>query len=181
MKTIRKSERGFSLVIGMSILILLTVLGIAVIQTVNSDISSSASDKQSQSALTIAEAGITWAIDYLQTQYQLNTATHQTFADIIANKKGDLTPYTGATTTELMACPSSDSCAPTTNWLVITHGRTATQTTFGAANNTYIVWVGLDPADATGNTLLLRSLGIDSNNSKRLLEVAVAAGSGQTL
>src|SRR4051812_33611059 len=115
MKTIRKSERGFSLVIGMSILILLTVLGIAVIQTVNSDISSSASDKQSQSALTIAEAGITWAIDYLQTQYQLNTATHQTFADIIANKKGDLTPYALASSGALPACTASgDACTPTT-------------------------------------------------------------------
>ena len=45
---IRKNERGFSLIIGMSILILLTVLGIAVIQTVNADIDSATADKGQQ-------------------------------------------------------------------------------------------------------------------------------------
>lgn len=184
--TKKKSERGFSLVIGMSVLILLTVLGIAVIQTVNSDIDAAASDRGYQSALAIAEAGVTWALDYLQTQYALSSATHQTFQDIMNNTRGDLTLASGASAEELLACPTADACclAPAgcsgnPAWLVVTHARTPTQIAFGGGH--FDVWVGLDPTDTTGNTLLLRSLGIDARGSQRLIEVAVAAGSGQSL
>jgi hypothetical protein len=47
-----------------------------------------------------------------------------------------------------------------------------------------VVWVGIDPADpnpTAPTTLLLRSLGIDARGSQRLIEIAVTAGSGQTL
>lgn len=180
---VRKSERGFSLIIGMSVLILLTVLGIAAIQTVNADIDAAASDKGSQSALSVAEAGITWALDYLQTNYGLNTASQQTFQDIVNNAKGDFAPLSAATAEEKLACVlqvsgSPDACTGST-WQIMTHNRTTAEIAFGGGH--FVVWVGLDPADSTGSTLLLRSLGIDARGSQRLIEIAVAAGTGQTL
>ena len=81
----------------------------------------------------------------------------------------------------MYACPPTDDCLPHTSWLVVTDGRTPTQVSFGPSPGRFDVWVGLDPADPTGNTLLLRSVGTDARGSRRLLEVAVAAGSGQTL
>jgi len=177
--TVRKNERGFSLIIGMAVLFLMTMLGLAVIQTVNSDIDSAGSDKNAQSALAIAEAGVTWAIDYLQTQYQLNNATATTFQNIMTNQNGDLRAATSPSAEELSACPSTDACNGAQAWLIITPVQPNTPTKFGGGH--FDVWVGLDPADASGKTLLLRSLGVDANNSQRLIEVAVAAGSGQTL
>lgn len=177
MRTPKKSERGFSLLIGMAILILLTVLGVTVLQTVNADIENAANDKGAQTALAIAEAGLTYALDYLNTSYALSTASAQTFQNIINNANGDLSPKSDATTEENIACPTADACA--SNWKIITHNRPTADRAFGGGR--YVVWVGLDPADKDNKTLLLRSLGIDARGSQRLIEIAVTAGTGQTL
>lgn len=187
MKTnIRKSERGFSLLIGMSVLILLTVLGIAVVQGINADVDGAGIDRGSQSALAIAEAGLTWSMDYLKNSYQLHQATAQTFTDIMDNKYSDLTAYSGATAEARLAIDAEKGQATqaepaplATSWLCITHGRTTTEKSFGGGR--YHVWVTKDPADPNGKTLLMRSLGIDSRGAQRLVEIAVTAGAGQTL
>ncbi|MBC7793263.1 MAG: hypothetical protein H7Z43_06120 [Clostridia bacterium] len=181
MVKLNKNERGFSLLIGMSILILLTVLGITVLQTVNADIENAANDKGAQTALAVAEAGLTYAMDYLNTSYALNTASATTFQNIINNVNGDLSAANTATAEEKIACPttmgSENICGA--NWRIVTHDRPSTEVNFGGGR--YVVWVGLDPADASQKTLLLRSLGIDVRGSQRLLEIAVTAGTGQTL
>ena len=182
MKTnIRKSERGFSLLIGMSVLILLTVLGIAVVQGINSDVDGAGIDRGSQSALAIAEAGLTWSMDYLKNVYSLHQATSQTFIDIMSNKYSDLSIYGDATAEEKLAI-DAEAGAPsplTTNWMCVTHNRTAAQKTFGGGR--YHVWVAKDPADPNGKTLLMRALGIDARGAQRLVEIAITAGAGQTL
>lgn len=176
--SIRNSERGFSLLIGMSVLILLTVLGIAVVQGINADVDSAASDRGSQSALAIAEAGLTWSLDYLKRTYALDVATAQTFTDIAANSHSDLSAYSACNAEEKTAVDSEPNPAAAT-WMNVTHARTSAENTFGGGR--YHVWVAKDPADPNGKTLLVRSLGIDARGSQRLVEIAVTAGAGQTL
>lgn len=175
--TIRHSERGFSLIIGMSVLILLTVLGIAVVQSINSDIDGAASDRGSQSALAIAEAGLTWSLDYLSRTYDLANATAQTFTDIIDNTHSDLSVYSECTTEEKSAV-DAEAAPVAADWRSITHNRTTAEKTFGGGR--YHVWVAKDPADPNGKTLLMRAIGVDARGSQRLVEIAVTAGAGQT-
>ncbi len=184
MKTnIRHSERGFSLLIGMSVLILLTVLGIAVVQGINSDVESAGNDRGSQSALAIAEAGLTWSMDFLKNTYALHQATAQTFTNIATNSMNNLTNYSDATNeakTAIDADISATDVSPArADWKCVTHARTDAEKTFGGGR--YHVWVAKDPADPTGKTLLMRALGIDARGSQRLVEIAVTAGVGQAL
>ncbi len=176
--TMRNNERGFSLIIGMSVLILLTVLGIAVVQGINADVDSAASDRGSQSALAIAEAGLTWSLDYLKRSYGLDTATAQTFTNIVGNTNSDLSNYADCSTEEKSAV-DADASPVAANWKCVTKNRAAAEKTFGGGR--YHVWVAKDPADPTQKTLLVRSLGIDARGSQRLVEIAVTAGAGQTL
>ncbi|HSI03315.1 MAG: PilX N-terminal domain-containing pilus assembly protein [Myxococcota bacterium] len=176
--TIRHNERGFSLIIGMSVLILLTVLGIAVVQGINADVDSAASDRGSQSALAIAEAGLTWSIDYLKRTYGLDTATAQTFTNIVNNAFNDLSNYSDCNAEEQSAIVADPSPA-SSDWKSVTHNRAAADKNFGGGR--YHVWVTKDPADPTGKTLLMRALGIDGRGSQRLVEIAVTAGAGQAL
>lgn len=175
---IRDSERGFSLIVGMSVLILLTVLGIAVVQSINADVDSAASDRGSQSALAIAEAGLTWSIDYLKRTYGLDTATAQTFANIATNSLNDMSDYADCTVEEKTAV-DADLSPAAADWKSVTHNRTTTEKNFGGGR--YHVWVTRDPADPSGKTLLMRALGIDARGAQRLVEIAVTAGAGQTL
>lgn len=179
MRQVRKNERGFSLLIGMSILILMTVLGITVMQAVNSDIETAGNDRGAQSALAIAEAGLAWAIDYLQGKYGLDSATEETFTNIVENSYGDLSNYSDGTVEEKTACDVPNDPCVQSEWKIVTHNRSSAEKSFGGGR--YIVWVGRDPADANKKTLLLRSLGIDSRGSQRLIEIAVTAGADQTL
>lgn len=172
MKAIRKSERGFSLIIGMSVLILLTVLGVTVMQSISSDVDAAGSDRGAQSALAIAEAGLSWSLDYLKTSYQLDTGGAAIFNNIATNSRSDLTSYSGATDEEKLVYKAENF--DTTKWQCITHNRTTGEKSFGGGR--YVVWAGLDPADDSGNTLLVRSLGIDARGAQRLVEIAVKAG-----
>lgn len=147
------SERGSTLVMVLLVIMLLTVLGATVLQSVTADVDAAGAERGAEEAMYIAEAGIQWALQELDGVYGFN-ASNPDYSPILA-----LPPVTAATTWG----PSE-----IVGWHQL---HAASESMPYASGNFRVVAKPADPPEK--NTLLVRSLGIASGGARRLLEVAV--------
>ena len=151
--------------------------------TVGEDLTVVKNLRQSENALSIAEAGISWAIEELNTPvseggYGLQTAKN--YSGLL----GDTTRYTALTVGDELCTglASQDQC---TSWRALSPSPIL----FGAAGSSASTQ-GLfrtaygDDQDGdsdfladTNETIVIRSIGEDNFGAKRMIEVVVTAGS----
>ena len=62
---VRRGERGFALLMGLTVLGVLTVLGLSVMSSMGEDLVVVRNMRESENALAIAEAGLAWGLDKL--------------------------------------------------------------------------------------------------------------------
>lgn len=164
MKPMQGQQQGFSLLLAMSVIVLLTLLGIMVLKTVTADLALAGSDRSSQAALYTAEAGVYWGLDKLRDDYGFDGDTPQ--YDIV------LSGTVPAVSAGDAACQHlSGTC---TDWRELTAGSEG----FGDAS--FRVFVR-DDDEADGDslvdsnaTILMWALGVDQHGAKRMIEVVLS-------
>jgi len=67
-RTIKREERGWILVVAMAMTIVLTFMGMLVLQSASVDARLAGAERNSETARYIAEAGIAWAVEKLNTE-----------------------------------------------------------------------------------------------------------------
>ncbi len=164
-RKIPKRQRGTVLIIAMSVIVMMTLVGVMVMQVVAVDVDAVGAERGGDQALYIAEAGIQWALQEIDNNDNYS----------IDPNDPDWTPLT--ITTEggtLVAVPAEFPWGPSG---IVDWGQlhpTSRSIAYGAGAFRVVV----QPANApeTG-TLLIRSLGVTLEagryGARRLLEVAV--------
>ena len=157
-----QKQRGFSLLVAMTLLTLLTFLGLMVWDTVAIESQSAGSDRRSINALYIAEAGMAWGLDQL--------ATYSS-ADVLLND------YSGSANvisnfTALNQWFELNISQPLQNY-------TVSGTTVGQYRVAILDDDDEDPGVAQdykadkNQIVLIRSLGVDTSGARRMIEAAV--------
>lgn len=181
---VKRRERGFALLMGLTVLVVLTILGLSVMSSVGEDLSVVRTMRESENALAIAEAGIAWGLNQLNVMHGLEE--NKQYNPILRND----TTVDGSNfydipdaNDEICQGLSPGQCD---NWWEITDTDDLPE--FGetddnvALRGRFRVVVGDDndgDDDYTADQnkmILLRALGIDARGAKRLIEVAVTAG-----
>jgi Tfp pilus assembly protein PilX len=162
----RQNERGFSIAAAILVLLVLTALGVTVLNSVNTDIEIAGQQRTSESALQLAEAGVAWG------QWQIRNAYYGNFSYLLvtaAANAGEPTPPPEIT---------GDTDCPNTSCLLF-GWRDLSGGTVAYGGGTYRVAIK-DDDDGDGNLnvddnnrILLRSLGTDPSGTRRLVEVAL--------
>jgi Tfp pilus assembly protein PilX len=172
----RTNERGYSLIIAMVIVAILTMLGFAVLDAVIGDVDMASAARQKEAALYVAEGGIAWAVDQVNAAYPSSSGT-TVFGDITLSA----ITMSSVVVQGDASCPTSD-CA-----VLLTPSGWRRLTTTGAVaygNGEFQTFIrddddGDDNSDIdTNGTILLRSIGRSGRNSGavRVLEVAIKLG-----
>ena len=65
-RAIKREERGWILVVAMSMTIVITFMGMLVLQSASVDARLAGAERNSETARYIAEAGIAWAVEKLK-------------------------------------------------------------------------------------------------------------------
>ncbi|MEM6532224.1 MAG: PilX N-terminal domain-containing pilus assembly protein [Myxococcota bacterium] len=175
-------ERGFALILGLTVLVILTILGLSVMSTVGEDLTAVKNMRQSEDALAIAEAGVSWAIEQLNKVSPLGYGLEASKQyDSLLQDASNLNLYTALTAGDEICTGMSD--AQCTNWRQIGTTAFGSGGTTGSTQGTFRVAYG-DDEDGDGDfgaddndTIVIRSIGTDSLGSKRMIEVVVTAGS----
>ena len=161
-------NRGFSIMIAMAVTVMLTLLGTLVLDSVNIDLTLARTDRASQRALSIAEAGLTWGMEKLRTSYSFETAT-PSYATVLALIKVQDDDPAG--------CPNSTVCK-LYDWRQLPDGKSVSY-----GSGTFQVAVrddddgDLNEGADLNKTIMLRSLGkITEGNdtTSRLIEIIVS-------
>lgn len=153
MRRVRKQERGILLLIAMVFVVVLTLLGSMVLREVAADVQVAGAERNTEDALYIAEAGLQWGRDQIMTQFGSGGTV-------------DLSSSSAIWTT-LSLIPNTDPDVQLHGWYDL-----GTQS-YGAVGGKFHVAVEQDPADSSGDSILMRSMGTSPGGAKRLLEVAV--------
>lgn len=151
-------ERGYSLIIAVTIIALLIMMGTMVLDQVANDVQLAGGDRAAQNAMFLAEAGAIWGKSALvEILYPASdTATAQLTA---------VTSLPGLPAVDPL-CPDGISCA---SWY-----RLTSQEWIPYANGQYRVGVTCSPSCAgTPQSYIVRSLGKSSDGAQRLIEVVV--------
>jgi len=172
----KTNQHGYSLMIAMVIVTIMTLLGFAVLDAVVGDVDMASAARQKEAALYVAEGGIAWAVDLVNTAYPSSSGL-TVFGDLT------LSALTMGSVVVLgdPSCPTID-CAILLNpsgWRPLT---TTGAVTYG--NGEFQAFIrddddGDDNSDIDINgTILLRSIGRSAKNSgaARVLEVAIKLG-----
>lgn len=159
-----RSQTGYSLIMAIVVLLVLTIVGLRALETVNSDIVLAGNDRSATTALYIAEAGVADGIDRLRQSPFNFEAPSPSFDTALDDTNAP--PVTGGN-----GC--DDSSCPIFGW----HQLTAGPVSYGGG--TYWVVVndddegdGNDTAD-TNHRVLLRSMATDARGARRMVEVAL--------
>ncbi|HET6343434.1 MAG TPA: hypothetical protein VFH51_00825 [Myxococcota bacterium] len=154
----RPRERGYSLIIAVSIIALLIMMGTMVLDQVGNDVQLAGGDRAAQNAMFLAEAGAIWGKSaVVQALYPTSdTATAQLTA---------ITSLPALTAVDAL-CPDGISCA---SWYRLTAAEWVTY-----ANGQYRVGVTCNPScSGTPQSYTIRSLGKSADGAQRLIEVVV--------
>ncbi len=179
---VRRNERGFALLMGLTVLVILTVLGLSVMSSMGEDLVVVQNMRESEVALALAEAGLAWGLEQLNDEpYRYDDNRDETALLVDANglfsalSNGDEI-CTGLKTTGVPTqCESWQEITDPNNPEAFGDAGAATRGTFR------VVFGDNDDGDGDYSTdaddlILIRALGVDPSGSKRLIEVAVTAG-----
>ena len=158
-RNIPKGERGTVLIIAMSVLVMMTLVGVMVMQMVAVDVDAVGAERGGEEALYIAEAGIQWGLQEVDLKYDIDPSTPD---------------YTPLTVPNLTAVPSEAVWGPPA---IVGWGQLhPASRSIAYGGGAFRVVVQPAPAPDT-KTLLVRSLGVTMEagrfGAQRLLEVAV--------
>ena len=179
----KRGESGFSLIIAIMVLVVLTLLGMTVLTGVNVDSDMAGNIRASESALYLAEAGISWGMDTLRNApYSLSSPS----TDVGVALSNTLCPrITGDAD-----CLNGTVC-PIFGWRQLNNtgfqslgsGRfrvvvSDDSTPYGSASSDRSGVCGTPGTDTTcglaNQRILMRSLGKDASGAQRLIEVAIS-------
>lgn len=158
-RKIPKSERGAVLIIAISVLVMMTLVGVMVMQVVAVDVDAVGAERGGEEALYIAEAGIQWGLQEIDLNYDIGSGTPS---------------WTLLTVPPLIAVVADAVWGPAAivGWGQLHPGLPSIPYYGGSFR--VVVQPALAP-DTT--TLLIRSLGVTMEGGRygaqRLLEVAV--------
>ena len=166
-----KNERGYGLVVAVSIIALLTMLGLMVLDVVATDVQMAGGDRSSGNAYYLAEAGGIWA------QQTLVTLVYPQGASGSATP-GALTTLGALSTADQAAfCPDSPN-PPCSTYYYMSVG-TPSGNTVTYPGGSYMVAATCVPNCNLGTTptsYIIRSLGTTTDGSaKRLIEITMGA------
>lgn len=162
MKQIDAKQRGFSLIVAVSVVTLLIMTGTVVLDAVHSDNILAGADFSAQVAGYVAEAGAVWGKDTLEALlYPSGSAPNS--PPVVSN----LTAMTALSTGDAL-CPDDTVC---TNWRLLTPSAWVS---YGANGGTYRVAATCRP-DCTGTptSFVVRAVGKMTDGVQRLVEVDV--------
>lgn len=172
--SVGRVQRGSAMLISMGVLIILTLLGTLVLQTVNVETDVAGAQRLSQKALYVAEAGANWGLEKLRLDYNFNTPNPE------------IDKLIDPVTTNLSAVDVSDphckylkqlsgTCA---TWHELTSGPNGRA--YGATGR-FRVFVHDDRDEMNSvdwtldqnESIILRALGMDARGAKRMIEVGI--------
>ena len=158
-------QRGFSLIISVAIVALLSFLGVMVMNSAYLDTELARADRSANDAFYLAETGLSWGISALDgLPYNLSGATPD------RDRVTDGTPVA-----EADACPEgTDSCAALA-WYRLDADAASSDEWVSYGNGRYRVIAALDELNASDGCwrIYLRSLGQTVDGAQRLLEVVI--------
>ena len=156
------SRRGFTLMIAMAVTVMMTLLGTMALDAVNIDLTLARTDRASQRALLVSEAGVTWAMEKLRTSYGFETDSPSYSTVLSLSKVQDVDP----------TCTAPSTCK-LYDWRQLPGGESVSYGggTFRAAVKDDDDGDLSDTADRN-STILIRSLGTVESAS-RLIENVV--------
>ena len=207
---VRRRERGYVLIVAVSLTAMVTLLGYLMLQTVWATSRTVYSGRQSESAMYLAEAGLAWGASQLNTldlslldfsdlpPYSLDgpcSANYPSCSDAVFADSSDpnFSNFSGCLTclSEVDCEDGTDECpCELTGWRALAHpGETDfTWTVYypdGSDAETSYGWYRVsfrDDDDGDGDlgtdinkTILVRSYGVTTHGSRRLLEAVVTA------
>ena len=167
--TATRSQSGFSLIVVVTVIGLLTLLGLMVMDTVHVDTQLAGGDRAAQNALYVAEAAAMWGKDELESTIYV---------------AGDDTPHIDNVDTAFPVitaptdaiCPDS-ALVPCAYWHQMDGGVPIDyEDTNGVKHGTYRVAVRCDAATCAGrssDTLYLRALGTMTDGSQKMVEIVI--------
>jgi Tfp pilus assembly protein PilX len=169
---LKNSEVGFSLIMAVSVVALLMMLGLVVMQSVNSDVRVAGNSRNTQNMIQLAEAGIAQGLDVLRASpYNIDdqsTPSTQTSVINSAIGSGSSLSVVGSSDTELGNCVEK-------GWRQLVGSDTWT-----AYGNGFIRVMMYDNIESdndrttdTDQTFLVRALASDGYDGRRCIEIEV--------
>lgn len=179
---VRRGERGFALLMGLTVLVILTVLGLSVMSSMGEDLVVVKNMRESEIALAVAEAGLAWGLEELNDEpYRFDD--NKNYNDILADASGVFFALSAGDPI-CTGLKDSGTLTQCEYWKEITNPTNPTP--FGDASastrGTFRVAFGdnddgdNDYSTDSDDLILVRALGRDPSGSQRLIEVAVTAG-----
>lgn len=170
MRPIKNHERGYSLIVAVSVVALLSMVGIMVLDQVYTDTQLSGGDRAALNAMYLAEAGAVWGkqalVDLLYPPGTNSGTANVANLTVLSSLGGTdvLCPENNCTT---QPCPAAITC---TNWYLLTN---TSWVPYG--NGQYRVAATCNPNCLVTNPISysVRALGQSFDGSQRLLEVTV--------
>ncbi len=170
--TPNESERGFVLVVSVVVTTVLALLGYLMMQSVAIDAQMAYADRQGQSALAVANAGIGWAMERLSETHGFIDSTN--YDGVLA----DLTELTcNSGESDDIECPDEIS-----GWREMHPEAEKIWYPTGNAGDS-VGWFRVvlkddqdyddDFSEDANDTLLIRSYAVTNEGSRRMVEVAV--------
>ena len=166
------NEAGFSLIMAVSVVALLMMLGLMVMQSVNSDIRVASNSRNTQNMIQLAEAGIAQGLDVLRASpYSIDDqSTPSTQSSVINAAIGSGTSLTAVTSSdsELGNCVEEGwlQLVGDNSWSVYGNGFVRVMMYDNIESDN-------DRTTDTDQTFLVRALASDGHDGRRCIEIEV--------